>query len=179
MTVFRVRRLLLGERLHVGGRRRRIIWLNRCLYGAGDCGHFAKFGMDSLHVLLVLRIFLCLLIIGCTSGCIDNNVASSQDKLTKNVTVQLVDWHIIGLWVVNCPSAWVCVNNYNNVGIKNITIRYKTYGYQRQVLDTGLCTIEQKVPAGGMKNFTEQALGLVNIESDMLSIELVKVELDK
>lgn len=112
------------------------------------------------------------------SACTDANLVPSNDKLTKNVTIQLVDWHIIGLWVVNCPSAWICVNNYNNVGIKNITIRYKTYGYQRQVLDTGLCTIEQKVPAGGMKNFTEQALGLVNLESDMLSIELIKVERD-
>ncbi len=103
----------------------------------------------------------------------------ATDRYTKNTTIQLVDWHIIGLWILNCPSAWIAVNNGNNVAIKNITIRYKTYGYKRELLDTGVTTIEQRVEAGATKNFTEQALGLVSLESDMLSVELIKVEKDK
>lgn len=124
------------------------------------------------------KVLLSLVLTVCLAACTDIHTKPSQDRYTKNVQIQLIDWHIIGLWYLNCPSAWICVTNLNNVPIKNISIRYKTYGYKREVLDTGVCTIEQKVDAGATKNFTEQALGLVHLESDMLSIELLKVEKD-
>lgn len=143
-----------------------------------DSHNIAEPGLYSLSV-LVVKVLLSLVLVGCLTACTDVHTLPSKDRYTKNVEIKLEDWHIIGLWVLNCPSAWIRVVNKNSVPIKNITIRYKTYGYKKEVLDTGICTIEQRVEAGCTKNFTEQALGLVNLESDMLSIELIKVERDK
>lgn len=148
------------------------------MYCPFDRHNFAESGLYSLPV-LVIKVLLSLLLAGCLTACSNVDTKPSTDRYTRNVEIRLEDWHIIGLWVLNCPSAWIRVVNKNNVPIKNITIRYKTYGYKREVLDTGICTIEQRVEAGCTKNFTEQALGLVNLESDMLSVELIKVEKDK
>ena len=103
-------------------------------------------------------------------------------ELTKNVHLELVDWHIVGLWVMNCPCCWVRVANYNDVPVKNVTIRYKTFGYKGEKLTEGTYTLSGATPAdavvkaGSVKNFIEQYIGLVELESDMLSVELVSVE---
>lgn len=98
--------------------------------------------------------------------------------LTRNVRLELVDWHIVGLWVINCPCCWFRVENYNDVPIKNVTFRYKTYGYNGELLTTGTYTMEGEVAPGRAKNFIEQYIGLVDLESDMLSVELVSVDAD-
>jgi len=103
-------------------------------------------------------------------------------ELTKNVHLELVDWHIVGLWVINSPCCWVRVANYNNVPVRNVKIRYKTFGYRGEQLTEGTYYLSGATPAdatvkaGSMKNFIEQYIGLVDLESDMLSIELVSVE---
>ncbi len=118
---------------------------------------------------------LCLLLsINALSGC--SMAHGRSPDLTKNVYLELVDWHVVGLWVINTPCCWLRVANYNDVPIKNITIRYKTYGYEGQLLTTGRYTLEYEVPAGGVKNFIEQYVGMVDIESDMLSVEIDSVE---
>jgi hypothetical protein len=103
-------------------------------------------------------------------------------ELTKNVHLELVDWHIVGLWVINSPCCWIRVANYNNVPVKNVTIRYKTFGYRGEMLNESTYTLSGATPAdavvkaGSVKNFIEQYIGLVALESDMLSVELVSVE---
>lgn len=103
-------------------------------------------------------------------------------ELTKNVHIELVDWHIVGLWVINSPCCWIRVANYNNVPVKNVTIKYKTFGYKGEQLSEGTYTLSSATPAdavvkaGSVKNFIEQYIGLVDLESDMLMVELVSVE---
>lgn len=97
--------------------------------------------------------------------------------LTKNVTAELVDWHISGFWVINCPVAWIKVTNYNSVPIQDIQIKYATYDYEGQKISEGVYIIEHSVPPHGVKNFAEQYLGLVDLHSDKLSIQLQSVSL--
>ncbi|MBX3072897.1 hypothetical protein KF707_10015 [Candidatus Obscuribacterales bacterium] len=105
-----------------------------------------------------------------------------DEELKRNVHLELVDWHIVGLWVINSPCCWVRVANYNDVPIKNITIRYKTFGYRGEPLDVGTYTLsgaqasDYVVKPRSVKNFIEQYIGLVALESDMLSVELLSVE---
>ncbi len=133
---------------------------------------------------LLAAILICLsmyfvfkLMVGCHGP-----LGPGDPELTKNVHVELVDWHIVGLWVMNCPNAWVRVANYNNEPVKNVRIRYKTFGYKGELLNEGTCTLTSAMPAdavvksGSVKNFIEQYFGLVDLESDMLSIELVSVD---
>lgn len=108
------------------------------------------------------------------SSCATPHVTSKE--LAKNVYLELVDWHIVGLWVINCPVCWVRVANYNDVPVKDIKLKYTTYGYEGQKLTEGFYTLEYSVPPGSVKNFIEQYVGLVDLESDMLSIELASVE---
>ena len=109
------------------------------------------------------------------SGC-SGPACNGDPNLTKNVYIELVDWHIVGLWVINCPVCWIRVSNYNNVPVKNVCFQYKTYGYQGELLTVGTYKIEGEVNVGQAKNFIEQYVGLVDLESDMLSIELLSVE---
>lgn len=109
------------------------------------------------------------------SGC-SGPACHGDANLTKNVYLELVDWHIVGLWVINCPVCWIRVSNYNNVPIKNVCFQYKTYGYQGELLTVGTYKIEGEVNVGQAKNFIEQYIGLVDLESDMLSLELLSVE---
>ena len=109
------------------------------------------------------------------SGC-SGPTCHGDPELTKNVYLELVDWHIVGLWVINCPVCWIRVKNYNNVPIKNVCFQYKTYGYEGELLTTGTYKLEYDVPARGLKNCIEQYVGLVDLESDMLSIDLLSVE---
>lgn len=103
-------------------------------------------------------------------------------ELAKNVKIELVDWHIVGLWVINCPVCWIRVTNYNSVPITNICFKYTTYSYDGRILTEGHYTMDKEddvvQPFGAYanpKNFIEQFIGLVDLESDMLKIELVSV----
>lgn len=95
--------------------------------------------------------------------------------LTRNTYVELVDWHIAGLWVINCPVAWIRVANYNQVPVKDIRIKYYTYDFDGKLLNEGDFMIEDSVPPGTVRNFIEQYLGLVDLHSDKLSIKMVGV----
>lgn len=97
-------------------------------------------------------------------------------ELSKNVYMELVDWHISGLWVINCPVAWMRVLNYNNVPVKNPKVSYATFDYEGKRLSTGTYTMEGEVPAGQVKNFIEQYLGLVDLHSDKLAVKFIGVE---
>ncbi|MBZ0294613.1 MAG: hypothetical protein K8L99_18760, partial [Anaerolineae bacterium] len=75
------------------------------------------------------------------SSCTDLG-SHGNKELAKNIHLELVDWHIVGLWVINCPVCWIRVNNYNNVPIKNVCFRYKTFGYDGELLTVGTYTID-------------------------------------
>ncbi|HEY9718206.1 MAG TPA: hypothetical protein V6C69_12105 [Trichormus sp.] len=100
-----------------------------------------------------------------------------NEALQKNIYIELVDWHISGLWVINAPVAWVRVKNYNNVPVKDVTIQYTTFDFDGTQLDQGNTTLGEgaEVPAGQVKNFIEQYLGLVNLRSQKLMVKLVSV----
>ncbi|MBI4534100.1 MAG: hypothetical protein HY711_09140 [Candidatus Melainabacteria bacterium] len=95
--------------------------------------------------------------------------------MTQNTQLDLVDWHITGLWIINCPVAWVKVTNNSAVPIKDVTFQYNTYDESGQQLDEGTFTIEGDVPPGTNKNFIELYLGLVSLYSEKLSIKLLSV----
>lgn len=95
--------------------------------------------------------------------------------LTQNTRIELVDWHISGLWVINCPVCWIRVANYNNVPIKDVTLKYQTLDFDSKPLDQGTYTLDGEVGPGQVKNFIEQYVGIVQVESDKLKIELSTV----
>lgn len=101
------------------------------------------------------------------------------DQLTRYTRLDLMDWHIAGLWVINCPVAWVKVANYNPVPIKDITFQYSTYDINGRPLDKGTFTIEGTVPANSTKHFIELYLGLVDLYSERLDIKLISVQPDR
>jgi len=89
----------------------------------------------------------------------------------------LVDWHISGLGIINSPVAWVRITNYNTVPIEDIVLSYATYDYDGKQLNEGTCPIiDGKVPAGQAKDFIELYLGLVDINSEQLSVQLQSVK---
>ncbi len=87
-----------------------------------------------------------------------------------------MDWHIAGLWVINCPVVWVRVYNYNEVPIKEITFEYSTYTEDGRTLDKGTFTIEGSVGAHNTKNFVELYVGLVDLYSQRLNVKLLSVK---
>ncbi|MCC7528015.1 MAG: hypothetical protein IT342_05805 [Candidatus Melainabacteria bacterium] len=97
-------------------------------------------------------------------------------ELSKNVYMELVDWHISGLWVINCPVAWMRVLNYNSVPVKNPKVSYATFDFEGKRLSSGTYVMEGEVPAGQVKNFIEQYLGLVDLHSDKLAVKFIGVE---
>jgi hypothetical protein len=109
----------------------------------------------------------------CLSAC---ETTGGDPQLTGNTRVELVDWHITGLMVINCPVAWVRVANYNNVPIKDVLIQYNTYDEHGTPLDQATYVIEGEIGPGNIKNFIEQYLGLVNVHSERLSIKLISVK---
>ncbi|MBX9692828.1 MAG: hypothetical protein K2Z81_10620 [Cyanobacteria bacterium] len=121
---------------------------------------------------LTLVILICSTL-ACTS-CTERKLGSVE--LAKNVYIELIDWHISGLWIFNCPVVWVRVANYNNVPVKEVCIRFRTFGFDGKVLSEGTYTMEGTVGPASVKNFMEQTVGVVDLESDMLSVELVSVE---
>lgn len=107
------------------------------------------------------------------SGC--GSVPQGNAELTANTRLELVDWHVTGLWIINCPVAWVRVYNYNQAPIKDVTFQYNTYDHEGRPLDQGVYTLEGEVYPGQTKNFIEQYLGLVHLHSDKLSLKLISV----
>lgn len=106
------------------------------------------------------------------AGC-GNEVA--DPNLVKNTYLELVDWHVSGLWVINCPVAWVRVTNYNTRPITDITFQYDTYASDGRPLNQGTYPLEGVVEPGQTKNFIELYLGLVDLESEKLSVKLISV----
>lgn len=113
------------------------------------------------------------MVVLCASGCSPELIGDAA--LTQNVRLELVDWHISGLWVINCPVCWLRVENYNHVPITDITVSYVTYDFDGKPLDKGKYTIDGTVGPGAVKNFIEQYIGLVSLESDKISIKLDSV----
>lgn len=128
--------------------------------------------VKNTYINLVLG--LCLLI-GAGSMLFGCSLPEGDKELTKNCTVELVDWHITGLMVVNCPVAWLKVTNNNSVPVKDITVQYDTYDEGGAHLDVGTFTIEGTVQPGITKNFIELYLGIVNVHSEKLSVKLLSV----
>jgi hypothetical protein len=100
-----------------------------------------------------------------------------DDQLTKNVRIELVDWHVSGLWVINSPVCWFRVYNYNPRPITDITINYETYDFDGKPLDKGSYTLLDAgeptvVQANSPKSVVEQYIGIVSLESDKLSCKL-------
>ncbi|MBS1954961.1 MAG: hypothetical protein JST89_12300 [Cyanobacteria bacterium SZAS-4] len=119
---------------------------------------------------------VCLLATCLLSGC--EAGAGGDAALTSQTYFELVDWHISGFWVINCPVAWVRIKNFNQVPIKDITFQYNTYDWDGTPLDQGTYTIEGTVPAASVKNFPELYVGMVNLHSEKLSTKLLSVKAD-
>lgn len=134
-----------------------------------ESGVFGLFKRTATSLLIALVLLTSLSLSGCT------RVPRGDPALAKNVYLELVDWHIVGLWVINSPCCWIRVVNYNDVPVKNVTIRYRTFGYGGEPLTVGTYKMDGTVQAGSAKNFIEQYIGNVDLESDMLSVELVSV----
>ncbi len=120
---------------------------------------------------LLLTTFLLTLSVTVT-GC---TAEPGDSALTANTRVELVDWHISGLWVINCPVCWIRVANYNTVPIKDVTVTYDTYDFDSKPLDHGTYTLDGEVGPGQVKNFIEQYVGIVGVESDKISVHLSTV----
>ncbi len=103
-------------------------------------------------------------------------VDPQEQQLLSNTRLELVDWHISGLWVINSPVAWIRVTNYNPVPIHNITLEYRSFTTDGKPLDKGTFTIEGTVPAGETKNLIELYLGLVDLYTERLSCKLLSVK---
>ncbi len=103
-------------------------------------------------------------------------VDPQSDELVRNTKLELVDWHISGLWVINSPVAWIRVTNYNNVPIHDVTFEYTASALDGRVLSNGTYTVEGTVaPGGKVKNFIEQYLGIVDLYTEKLSVRLLSV----
>ncbi|MBX3153186.1 hypothetical protein KF728_23695 [Candidatus Obscuribacterales bacterium] len=125
-----------------------------------------------IFAILIGAVFLACVTL--TSGCTTHTIGNAE--LSRNVYVELVDWHVSGLWIFNTPICWIRVVNYNDVPVKDVRVRFKTFGYNGELLSNGTYTMEGSVGPRSVKNFVEQTVGLVDLESDMLSIELDAVE---
>jgi nucleotide-binding universal stress UspA family protein len=101
---------------------------------------------------------------------------TSDQAVTANTNFALMDWHISGLWVINCPVAWVRVQNNNSVPIHSILFEYRTFSADGKPLDVGTYEIEGTVAPQTTKNFIELYLGLVALESERLSVRLLSVK---
>jgi hypothetical protein len=120
-------------------------------------------------LLAIVALMICNLIAGC-------GVPQGDPQLMQNTRVQLMDWHISGFWVINCPVAWIRVTNYNQVPIKDIIVQYNTMDTAGNPLDQGTYTMEGAVAPGQTKNFIELYLGLTSLYTDRLSIKLLSVQ---
>jgi hypothetical protein len=114
-------------------------------------------------------IFCCLMVCGCGTA------VGGDAELTKQTYMELVDWHVSGLWVINSPVAWIRVLNYNSVPIHNISFQYNTFDADGTPLDEGTYNIEDTVQPGQTRNFIELYLGVVNLHSEKLNVKLLAV----
>ncbi len=96
--------------------------------------------------------------------------------LLRHTRLELVDWHISGFGIINCPVAWLRVTNYNRVAIRDIVLKYTTYNYEGHLLNEGTYTLEDPVAPGRMKNFIELYLGLVDLQTEKLSVQIQSVQ---
>jgi uncharacterized protein YcfL len=119
--------------------------------------------------LLTVSLIVCMFL----SACGGNH---GNPELTRNTTIELVDWHITGLWVINCPVAWVRVTNYNSVPIKDVTFKYYVYDENGVKKNEGDFTCEGVVMPNTKKNFIELYLGVTDLHSDRLMLKLVSVD---
>jgi hypothetical protein len=132
---------------------------------------FQRKRLFASRLLVVASLFLAAF---CTSCGTDE---PSDAALIRNTRCELVDWHISGLWVINCPVAWVRVMNYNPRPIKDVKLKYVTYDYAGNPLDSGTYLLEGVVPPGQVANFIEQYFGLVSLHTEKLSIQVTGVSL--
>lgn len=122
------------------------------------------------YAVLLILVSAVLILAGCGSA-----PEGGDPELTKNVQLELVDWHISGLMIINSPVVWVKVTNYNPVTVKNITFEYDSFDENGQFLDRGTFTIEDTVYPGESRNFIELYVGLVNVRTEALKIKLLSV----
>jgi nucleotide-binding universal stress UspA family protein len=129
------------------------------------------------QVLMTLAIIGLLSLFAFTFANTGRNIDPSSDQaVTANTNFALMDWHISGLWVINCPVAWVRIQNNNAVPIRSILFEYRTFAADGKPLDVGTYEIEGTVPPHTTKNFIELYLGLVALESERLSVRLLSVK---
>ena len=140
-----------------------------------DCRmNLARMNLAGLRLLAPALALLGLLPITIT-GCSPELLLDPE--MSKNVRLELVDWHVSGLWVINSPVCWFRVSNYNNRPVTDVTITYETLDFDGKSLDKGTYTILDSgeptvIPANGLKNCAEQYIGIVSLESDKLSVKL-------
>lgn len=135
-------------------------------------------GKLSKRLSLVLSSFLALtcLVVGSLLLASCGAEAGTDPNLSKNIYFELVDWHVSGLWVINCPVAWMRIYNYNHVAVKNPKVAYWTYDFEGKVINSGTYTMEGDIGPGEVRNFIEQYLGLVDLHSDKLAVRFIGVE---
>ena len=158
--------------------------------GLRQIGRFAQFSLKRTAGLVRFKLTTCparwsisalltlMSVVTITTGC--GPVEPNDAELTKNVKLELVDWHISGLMVINSPVAWVRVSNYNPVSIKDITFEYDTFDAEGLPLDKGIFTIQDSVYhtvyPGEVRDFIELYLGLVNVRTEALRVKLLSVK---
>ena len=108
------------------------------------------------------------------------NSCGSQDvedpELLRHTRLQLMDWHISGLGIINSPVAWVRIWNDNSVAIGDIVLSYATYDYEGHRLSDGTCPIpDAKVEPHQRHDYIELYLGLVDLHSEQLSVQIQSV----
>lgn len=127
--------------------------------------HFLLLALATVFVLLGLQ-FLPVLFRG---------VDPDSEELCKNTRVELIDWHIAGLWIINSPVAWFRVTNSNQIPIHDVCVEYRTYALDGRELEHGEYTMEGEIAPGTSKNFIEQYIGLVDLYTEKLSVKLKSV----
>ena len=125
------------------------------------------------HFLYAAAASSCLLVASLFSSCVTGDI--EEPGLSSHTRLELIDWHISGLAIINSPVAWVRVWNDNTVPISDIVLKYTTYDYEGHQLNEGTYELEGKIQPGKMKNFIELYLGLVDINSEQLTVQIQSV----
>jgi len=120
------------------------------------------------------KVLLCFALAFFLNSCGSQDIADPE--LLKHTRLELVDWHISGLGIINSPVAWVRIWNDNSVPIGDIVLSYVTYDYEGHQLSDGTCPIpDAKVDAHQMHNYIELYLGLVDVRSEQLTVQIQSV----
>lgn len=116
----------------------------------------------------------CLFAVTLFGGCGTENI--EEPTLSSHTRLELIDWHISGLAIINSPVAWVRIWNMNTVPIGDIVLKYTTYDYEGHQLNEGTYTLDDKViPPGQRRDYIELYLGLVDINSEQLTVQIQSV----